>query len=228
MGSGSEASWIVLVEWLSRLILLLLIGLSVWSIRLIAERWVIFKVLRRFDNEALELSNILQAEAVRKSGHSSTWEESRVIWEKAFQLNATQNESEVESPYRRVFGNTSGLDNPDAFEKVVSSSLLRLRKEWERSLPVLGTLGSTTPFIGLLGTVFGIIVSFGTLSAGNSDTFKVMASLAEALVLTAAGLAVAIPAVIANNYFSRKITEFSRAIESLKELGMALRMKDSK
>lgn len=227
MGSGTEASWIVLVEWLSRLILLLLVGLSIWSIRLIAERWIFFKVLRGFDNEALELSKVLQAEAVRKSGKSSTWEESRAVWEKVFQSNSAQSENEVASPYRRVFGNTSGLDNPDAFEKVVSSSLLRLRKEWERSLPVLGTLGSTTPFIGLLGTVFGIIVSFGTLSAGNSDTFKVMASLAEALVLTAAGLAVAIPAVIANNYFSRKITEFSRAIESLKELGMALRMKDS-
>lgn len=228
MGSGSEASWIVLVEWLARLILLLLIGLSVWSIRLIAERWMFFKILRSFDNEALELSTILQAEAVRKSGKSSTWEESRVVWEKAFQSNAAQSENEIASPYRRVFGNTAGLENPDAFEKVVSSSLLRLRKEWERSLPVLGTLGSTTPFIGLLGTVFGIIVSFGTLSSGNSDTLKVMASLAEALVLTAAGLSVAIPAVIANNYFSRKITEFSRGIESLKELGMALRMKDSK
>jgi biopolymer transport protein ExbB len=227
MGSGSEASWIVLVEWLSRLILLLLIGLSVWSIRLIVERWRYFKILRSFESEALELSNTLQAEAVRKSGKSSTWEESRVVWETAFPLNTVQSENEVTSPYHRVFGNTSGLDNPDAFEKVVSSSLLRLRKEWERSLPVLGTLGSTTPFIGLLGTVFGIIVSFGTLSSGNSDTFKVMASLAEALVLTAAGLAVAIPAVIANNYFNRKIIEFSRGIESLKELGMALRMKDS-
>lgn len=227
MVSGTEASWIVLVEWLSRLILLILIGLSIWSIRLIAERWLFFKALRSFDSEALELSKILQAEAIRKSGRSSTWKESQLVWEKAFQLEAGKTENEVASPYLRVFGNTAGLDNPEAFEKVVSSSLLRLRKEWERSLPVLGTLGSTTPFIGLLGTVFGIIVSFGTLSSGNSDTFKVMASLAEALVLTAAGLAVAIPAVIANNYFSRKIVEFSRGIESLKELGMALRIKDS-
>ncbi|MBN8541527.1 MAG: MotA/TolQ/ExbB proton channel family protein [Deltaproteobacteria bacterium] len=227
MGSGSEASWIVLVEWLSRLILLLLVGLSVWSIRLIVERWMFFKTLKSFDGEALELSTLLQAEAVRKSGKSSTWEESRLVWEKAFQSSSAPAGNEVASPYRRVFGNTSGLDNPDAFEKVVSSSLLRMRKEWEKSLPVLGTLGSTTPFIGLLGTVFGIIVSFGTLSSGNSDTFKVMASLAEALVLTAAGLAVAIPAVIANNYFTRKIIEFSRGIESLKELGMALRMKDT-
>lgn len=226
MGSGTEASWIVLVEWLARLILLLLVGLSVWSIRLIAERWIYFRALRSFDNEALELSTSLQAEAVRKSGQSSTWEQSRVVWEKTFRPNEMKSEKELASPYLRAFGNTAGLDNADAFEKVVSSSLLRMRKDWERSLPILGTLGSTTPFIGLLGTVFGIIVSFGTLSSGNSDTFKVMASLAEALVLTAAGLAVAIPAVIANNYFNRKIVELSRGIESLKELGMALRMKD--
>jgi biopolymer transport protein ExbB len=74
----------------------------------------------------------------------------------------------------------------------------------------------------------GIIVSFGALSAGTSDTFKIMASLSEALILTAMGLAVAIPAVIANNFFSRQIVEMSRRIESLKELGMALRMKDQK
>ena len=50
MGSGSEASWIVLVEWLSRLILLLLVGLSVWSVRLIAERWMFFKTLKSGKN----------------------------------------------------------------------------------------------------------------------------------------------------------------------------------
>ncbi len=221
MVSGAEASWIVIVEWLARLILLILIGLSIWSVRVIVEKWTFFKSMKKFDDDASELTMTLRTEAERQNSSSGTWKDSRKIWETAF--NETMGNV---SPYRRAFVHTAGLENPNAFEKVVSSSLIVLRKEWERGLPVLGTLGATAPFIGLLGTVLGIIVSFGTLSSGNSDTLKVMASLAEALVLTAAGLAVAIPAVIANNYFNRQILDLSRRVESLKELGMALRMKD--
>ncbi len=223
METASVATWIIIVEWTARFILLVLIGLSIWSVRVIVEKWSFFKVLRRFDAEAEQSMQTLRLEADRQSQTSGvgSWAEAKSVWE-----SAVGSAAEAESPYRRALGRTSGLANAAAFEKVVSSSLLELRKEWEKGLPVLGTLGATAPFIGLLGTVLGIIVSFGALSTGTSDTFKIMASLAEALILTAVGLAVAIPAVIANNFFSRQITEMSRRIESLKELGMALRMKD--
>lgn len=89
-------------------------------------------------------------------------------------------------------------------EKAFETFIHKNRKDLEKGLPVLGTLGSTTPFIGLLGTILGIIVSFGELSRGTGSTNEVMFSLAEALILTAVGLVVAIPAVIAFNFFSRK------------------------
>ena len=92
------------------------------------------------------------------------------------------------------------------------------QKKWKDGLSVLGTLGSTTPFIGLLGTILGIIVSFGELSKGNVDMKGVMFSLAEALILTAVGLAVAIPAVIAFNYFNKKTSQMIKDIETIKEL----------
>ena len=82
---------------------------------------------------------------------------------------------------------------------------------------MLGTLGSTTPFIGLLGTVMGIIVSFGKLSEGGGGTNAVMFSLAEALVLTAVGLIVAIPAVIAFNYFGRKVKAMVEQMNTIKD-----------
>ncbi len=91
-------------------------------------------------------------------------------------------------------------------------------KNWSKGLPVLGTLGATTPFIGLVGTVLGIIVAFGELSAGSVDMKQVMFLLAEALILTAMGLIVAIPAVIAFNHFNGKINAMTKDIESTKEL----------
>jgi biopolymer transport protein ExbB/TolQ len=91
------------------------------------------------------------------------------------------------------------------FDKGTTRFFFNQQVEQQKGLAVLGTLGSTTPFIGLLGTIMGIIVAFGELSKGGSDTNAIMFALAEALILTAVGLFVAIPAVVAFNYFSKKI-----------------------
>ncbi|CAN5722656.1 MotA/TolQ/ExbB proton channel family protein [soil metagenome] len=225
MGTVQTATWIVLVEWLARLIFFLLIGLSVWSVRVILERQKFFGSLEKFANEAEQIRTALRTETDREDFGflSKPWTEVRPIWDRAISSHG----SDHSSPFVRALGRTSAVADPNAFEKVVSSSLLDMRKDWEVGLPVLGTLGATAPFIGLLGTVLGIIVSFGALASGSADTLKVMSSLAEALILTAVGLAVAIPAVIANNIFNRKILSLSRQIESLKELGMALRIRPS-
>ena len=76
------------------------------------------------------------------------------------------------------------------------------------SLPFLATTGSATPFIGLFGTVWGIMASFHDIGQRGSASLAVVApGISEALVATAAGLAVAIPAVIFYNYFSNKLDE---------------------
>jgi biopolymer transport protein TolQ len=78
-------------------------------------------------------------------------------------------------------------------------------------VPFLATTGNTTPFIGLFGTVWGIMNSFHGIGLRGSASLAVVApGISEALIATAAGLAVAIPAVIAFNYFMQKI----RFIES--------------
>ena len=82
------------------------------------------------------------------------------------------------------------------------------RLRLERRLAFLGTLGSNAPFIGLLGTVIGIVMAFDALGAAGPNAAApatVMAAIAEALVATAVGLAVAIPAVMAFNGFHRRI-----------------------
>jgi len=104
----------------------------------------------------------------------------------------------------------SGIDQFDRGAAAVSAAMAgaksKLRIDLERNLGVLGTLGNNAPFIGLFGTVLGIIRSFADLShAQNAGISVVIGGIAEALVATALGLLVAIPAVIAFNYFQGKI-----------------------
>jgi biopolymer transport protein TolQ len=82
-------------------------------------------------------------------------------------------------------------------------------------LPFLATTGSATPFIGLFGTVWGIMVSFHDIGQRGSASLAVVApGISEALVATAAGLAAAIPAVIFYNYFSNKLTAVQYSTQS--------------
>ncbi|MBM9615406.1 protein TolQ [Desulfobulbus rhabdoformis] len=82
------------------------------------------------------------------------------------------------------------------------------------SLGVLATTGSATPFIGLFGTVWGIMASFQNIGERGSASLAVVApGISEALIATAAGLAAAIPAVIFFNYFSNKVAEFDSNVE---------------
>ena len=85
----------------------------------------------------------------------------------------------------------------------------------ERYLGSLATLGNVSPFIGLFGTVLGIIRAFEAISkTGSSGLGTVSAGIAEALVATAAGLFVAIPAVIAYNYFVGRVKLFAAAMDN--------------
>jgi biopolymer transport protein TolQ len=85
----------------------------------------------------------------------------------------------------------------------------------EEFLPFLATTGSATPFIGLFGTVWGIMSAFsGIAAAGNATLATVAPGIAEALIATAAGLVAAIPAVVAYNYFLNRIRVVNTAIDS--------------
>jgi biopolymer transport protein TolQ len=98
-----------------------------------------------------------------------------------------------------------------ALRKARSIELSRL----ERSLPFLATTGSATPFIGLFGTVWGIMTSFHDIGMRGSASLAVVApGISEALVATAAGLAVAIPATIFFNFFSGQVAAFDTAMEN--------------
>lgn len=97
----------------------------------------------------------------------------------------------------------------------------------ERHLTFLATTGSVTPFIGLFGTVWGIINAFvGIGAAGSANLGAVAPGIAEALIATAAGLAAAIPAVIGYNYFVNRIRRIGTRLDlfSMELTGLAERL----
>lgn len=109
--------------------------------------------------------------------------------------------------------------SPDAAEDALAGTLLFERLRLERGLIVIGTVASNAPFIGLFGTVLGIIKAFHDLSLSTAESAgAVMAGISEALVATAVGLLVAIPAVVIYNYFNRRIRESTGRMESLGSL----------
>jgi len=120
---------------------------------------------------------------------------------------------------------------PAAADKAMQSAAALERRGLERWLAYLGTLGNNAPFIGLFGTVVGVMASFEELGhgaarvAGAAPTQVasqlVMARIAEALVATAVGILVALPAVIAFNYFQRRVASLLAATEVLSNLVLA-------
>lgn len=95
-----------------------------------------------------------------------------------------------------------------AVEEVMASRWLHEKQRLEKYLIILGTLGNNAPFIGLFGTVLGVIKAFNDLGmTGQSGVGVVMAGISVALVATAFGILVAIPAVVANNYFVTRVRE---------------------
>lgn len=110
------------------------------------------------------------------------------------------------------FSEEGGIDNVErAMRRATREQLTRL----ERALTFLATTASTAPFIGLFGTVWGIMNAFRGLSVSQSSSIQAVApGIAEALIATAVGLSAAIPAVLAYNYFTRQVRVLSFDMEN--------------
>jgi biopolymer transport protein TolQ len=104
----------------------------------------------------------------------------------------------------------------DRIERAMRLALNGELRRLETRLPFLATLGSAAPFIGLFGTVWGIMHSFAAIAAANNTSLAVVApGIAEALFATAMGLAAAIPAVVAYNKFTVEIGRFAGRMNGL-------------
>lgn len=167
-------------EW----VLWILVALSILSVGVMIERAAFFLSRRASDPDAL-LRRLLAGDLAGAAG-------------------AVEGRSGMEAEVVRA-AVAHAPKGPDAVREVVSATIERARLQYEERLAFLGTLGNNAPFIGLFGTVLGIIRAFFDLSRnpGVAGAGTVMAGISEALVATAVGLFVALPAVISYNLFQR-------------------------
>lgn len=171
-------------EW----VMWLLVALSLFSISIMIER-LIFYFGQRVDIGPLGL-------ALTKTLRNEDYAAARELFAKQKGVAAAVARAALEEAER----------GPDAADEAAQSAVIQERMRLEKNLAFLGTVGSNAPFIGLLGTVIGIIQAFHDLSLntqGGAST--VMSGISEALVATAIGLLVAIPAVVSFNIFQRRI-----------------------
>jgi biopolymer transport protein ExbB/biopolymer transport protein TolQ len=173
-------------------VMYVLLGLSVLSIAAMVERWWFFR--KGNDEDVDELGDRL-TDLVERGEHETA--------EALLKKSKTVEAAILAKALRWTHG------GPDAFERAVESELQKKRKELDRGMNLLGTLGNNAPFVGLFGTVIGVIDAFAHLGAGQDKAAmaNVMSGIAEALVATGVGLFVAIPAVVAYNVFQKKVAE---------------------
>jgi biopolymer transport protein ExbB len=195
--------WIIVIQWLSRSVLILLLALSIWSV---ATMLRCSRLLKNADGQSKENNNEL--EKVSQWVEKEQWDPFREWASKQDTLHAGT---------ARAILQTSSND-PSRIDRAVKSYLSVQRNRLEQGLTVLATLGSNAPFIGLFGTVLGIIQAFGALGAHQTNASDIMVGISEALIATAIGLFVAIPAVVAFNVFSRKLRGMIVRSEALKDL----------
>lgn len=190
-------------EW----ILWLLVGLSVLSIAIVAERWLYFW---RTGIDGDELGERLQDE-LRKGNLPGAW-----------QLVKGGHTSSIECGVVAA-GLVNLRNGAHAASEAMLSAKARMRPALDANLSILATIGSNAPFVGLLGTVLGIIKAAHEMNvaAGQNNPSAVMSGVFEALVATAVGLFVAIPAVVAYNLFERKVRTRLAQVDSLAHLLLA-------
>ncbi|MFN8789865.1 MAG: MotA/TolQ/ExbB proton channel family protein [Bdellovibrionales bacterium] len=196
---------IAVAHYLDNVVLWILIILSVLSVGMILER---FFALNKVSTESQKVR-----ERIRNALHANSVDDFELL---AKDMNSLEGRSASYALRHMKESGSKGL------EEVFNTFALTERPDLERFLNFLATIGSNAPYIGLFGTVLGIMKAFNDLAQStDAGQQTVMAGIALALIATAAGLFVAIPAVIFYNYFNKKVKSIYQSLESVKELGLA-------
>jgi biopolymer transport protein ExbB/TolQ len=187
-------------EW----VLWLLLSLSLLSVAVMVERWFFYR-RRKLDFEAVKSEF---TKALDKGDFDA-----------AAKLLAKHDCLETNVTLAGLRGYEKG---PESVEDLIAGAMSRGKAEYERRLSILATLASNSPYIGLFGTVLGIVRSFKEMSKDIANASSgVMAGIAEALVATAVGLLVAIPAVVAYNVFKGMVKDAVTNTDGLTRVLMA-------
>ena len=204
---GEEVGWDPIAMWHSmgwpaRSVVIVLLIMSAWSIGVMIDRWIAFSSARKQSRVfapavagALKDGKIDEAISIAEQNKRSRL--AKVVTAGLQEFQAHQVSSEIPG------------ETIEASQRALERAAAIVHAELKRGVSTLATVGSTAPFVGLFGTVLGIIHAFqGISSAKSTGLAAVAGGISEALVTTAIGLFVAIPAVWIYNYFTSKIESF--------------------
>ncbi|HKC87646.1 MAG TPA: MotA/TolQ/ExbB proton channel family protein, partial [Blastocatellia bacterium] len=206
-GEAQAFDWSLMGIWrhMSRVacvVLLILLIMSIWSIAIMVERYLTFSAARNQSREfAPKVASSLKSQKIDEAiSLSDKYKKSHL----ATVFNAGLQEFRAHQPSSDIFG-----EIVDASKRALQRATATKIAEFRRGLSGLATIGSTAPFVGLFGTVFGIINAFeGMGESASAGISAVAGGIAEALVTTAVGLAVAVPAKWLFGYFTSKVDNF--------------------
>jgi biopolymer transport protein TolQ len=200
------------------LLMLLFFSVTSWAIIIIKFRYIrrAFKESEQFTDYFWKSRDLASAFAKAKvlpgSPLARVFRVGYLELKKVSQSSAAFTSGSDAPAHGSMASTFSGSENVKrALRREITSETTRMTQ----MVPFLATTGNTTPFIGLFGTVWGIMSSFHGIGLRGSASLAVVApGISEALIATAAGLAVAIPAVIAFNYFMQKIKVIESELQS--------------
>jgi len=181
-------------DWVIKAVMIGLVVASVWSWAIVVDKWLGFtrakREMNRFERvfwSGQSLDELYQTLSDRQSkGLSAVFVAAMKEWKRSHEQNAATH-----------------IGVQVRIDKVLDVAIARETEYLEKQLGFLATVGSASPFVGLFGTVWGIMNSFQSIALAESTNLAVVApGIAEALFATALGLLAAIPAVIAYNKFS--------------------------
>jgi len=223
MGGGFRGSVVDLVLYSGPVVKIVLVILLFFSIICWAIIFSKLRLIKRADKESRAFLRIFwegkqlpsifaDSKKLRNSPTAEVFRAGYVELNKLSQVQSNPDNPRKVSEPTNLNIELGGVDNIGrAMRQASTSELTKL----ERGLGFLATTGSTTPFIGLFGTVWGIMDAFRGIGIRGSATLAVVApGISEALITTAAGLAAAIPAVVAFNYYINRIKVLSAEMEN--------------
>jgi biopolymer transport protein TolQ len=197
-------------DWVVKVVFVILLAASFWSWVVIIDKWIALRGLRRraekFEQNFWSGRTLddLYAHYSSRADHpiAAVFVAGVREWKRAFEKGVPRDLAAVN----------------DRVEKAMNVSIARETGKLERGLGFLATVGSTAPFVGLFGTVWGIMHSFEAISARQDTTIAVVApGISEALFATALGLLAAIPAVVAYNRFVNELSHYTARLDTFSD-----------
>ena len=198
--------------WVAKVVLVILIIFSLASWSVILGKWKELGTARKTSDRFLKLFR--EASRLNEVAASATKYRASPL-AAMFQAGYTELEAQIRTVRRSAEGEGSlTLKSLDGVQRALQRAMGAELERLQRALPMLATTASATPFIGLFGTVWGIMNTFHAIGATGSTSITTVApGIAEALVNTAAGLLAAIPAVVAYNHLLAKVRIMRRRME---------------